>query len=469
MAKKGKYTYDWPRPMLTVDVVAFSLSEGKKLVLLIRRGESPFKEKWAFPGGFVELDEELEAAALRELKEETGLTGLEIEQLCTFGKVDRDPRGRTITVVYAGICKNEDVVTGSDDAIEARWFDVDNLPEMAFDHLEMAKKARCWLESRASKHSHGDLERLNELTWGYRSACVLQVTNRMKLFNALAEGPMELEDICRRCRTKPDITEKVLTACTALGFVEKEGKAYRNSAVAEKYLVEGSELYQGNIIAHSANVKEFWANLTDAVFEQGLDLQEEDAHRNFILGMHNITVGGRGKLFLENIDLSGRHRLLDVGGGPGTYSIMACRCYKQLEAVVFDVPETISITKEVIAKEGMQERVRVQEGDWETDEFGEGYDVILMSNILHGPGSQAKMKLAKAFTAMDKGGLLVIQEFLLNNDKSGPLVPALFNVMVGAYSEQELLLLVEKAGFIGCKVVGSDEKIGCGWITCIKP
>jgi hypothetical protein len=140
-----------------------------------------------------------------------------------------------------------------------------------------------------------------------------------------------------------------------------------------------------------------------------------------------------------------------------------------LNAVVFDLPDTIAIAERVIAAEGLQKRIRTRAGNWDTDDFGEGYDVMLFSNVLHGPKSQASMKLAKAYGSMVSGGLLVIQEFLLTLEKNGPLVAALFNVMVGAYSDLELLEIVEKAGFCEGRLVVRTEETGSGWITAIKP
>ncbi|MHC4239333.1 MAG: methyltransferase, partial [Planctomycetota bacterium] len=196
--------------------------------------------------------------------------------------------------------------------------------------------------------------------------------------------------------------------------------------------------------------------------------KKHDEHRSFIMGMHNIAVTGRARMFTDAVNLSGRRRLFDVGGGPGTYSITACRLYPELTAVVFDMPEAAAIAGEVIAIEGLQDRVSVQEGDWDTDGFGENNDVVLLSNVLHGPASKARMKLRKAHDSLVSGGLIVIQEFLLNNEKIGPLIPALFNIMVGAYSEGELLSLLEEEGFVEAKVVCSSEELGCGWIQAIK-
>ncbi|HBG27027.1 MAG: hypothetical protein A2Y10_04405 [Planctomycetes bacterium GWF2_41_51] len=141
MAEKGKYIYEWPRPMVTVDAIIFNTSGDKPRVLMIKRGSEPYKGKWAFPGGFVDMDEELEHAVARELEEETGLTGVKLAQFYTFGKCGRDPRGRNITVAYIGVTKNEKI-KGGDDAAEAKWFEIDSLPEnMAFDHQNVASLA----------------------------------------------------------------------------------------------------------------------------------------------------------------------------------------------------------------------------------------------------------------------------------------------------------------------------------------
>ncbi len=143
MNTKGKYIYDWPRPMVTVDATVFTHSGDKTRVLLIKRGRDPFKGKWAVPGGFVNMDEELEDAIVRELREETGLTGVHLEQMRAFGTVGRDPRGRQITIVFMGIVAEDRMeLRAGDDAARAQWFDIDELPEnMAFDHNEVVRFA----------------------------------------------------------------------------------------------------------------------------------------------------------------------------------------------------------------------------------------------------------------------------------------------------------------------------------------
>ncbi len=122
-------------PALTVDAVVFGLDDDDLKVLLIRRGAAPFRGRWALPGGFVALDEDLESAARRELAEETGVHDLYLEQLYTFGAVDRDPRGRIVSVAYYGLVDLHDHrLRAATDAADAAWFALDDLPRLAFDH-----------------------------------------------------------------------------------------------------------------------------------------------------------------------------------------------------------------------------------------------------------------------------------------------------------------------------------------------
>ncbi len=133
------YSYEYPRPALTVDCVIFGLDESTQLkILLIQRGHDPYKGSWALPGGFVDMNETLESAALRELYEETGVKDLFIEQLYTFGNPDRDPRGRVVSVAYYALVNLEDhPVVARSDAEGVAWFPINQLPRLAFDHWEI--------------------------------------------------------------------------------------------------------------------------------------------------------------------------------------------------------------------------------------------------------------------------------------------------------------------------------------------
>ena len=134
------YTYKYPRPAVTADCIVIT-KEAEPKVLLIQRGDQPFKGGWAFPGGFMNMDETTEQCAVRELEEETGLQLSKIQQIGAYSKVDRDPRGRTVTVAYLAVIDAPVAVTGQDDAAKAEWWPLSSLPILAFDHDEIISDA----------------------------------------------------------------------------------------------------------------------------------------------------------------------------------------------------------------------------------------------------------------------------------------------------------------------------------------
>jgi 8-oxo-dGTP diphosphatase len=143
------FTYKHPRAALTVDCVVFGLDEGELKVLLIERALAPFKGSWALPGGFVRVDETIDAAARRELEEETGLRDIFLEQLYTFGAVDRDPRERVVSVAHYALVKLADYrANPATDASKAEWFPVSKLPKLAFDHAQILAMALARLKGK---------------------------------------------------------------------------------------------------------------------------------------------------------------------------------------------------------------------------------------------------------------------------------------------------------------------------------
>lgn len=146
---EGEYVYTHPRPMVTVDAVVFTERQNRRELLLIERKHAPFAGTWALPGGFVDIDEPLENAATRELAEETGLTGVPLEQFGVFGDPGRDPRGRSISIAYAGLVDwRKHTPRASDDAAAVGWFALEDLPPLAFDHHRIVECAIQWLEER---------------------------------------------------------------------------------------------------------------------------------------------------------------------------------------------------------------------------------------------------------------------------------------------------------------------------------
>ncbi|MBI1731310.1 MAG: NUDIX hydrolase [Gammaproteobacteria bacterium] len=172
------YNYKFPHPAVTTDVVIFTIDEDSLKVLLVRRGHGPFEDRWALPGGFVEIDEDLESCALRELAEETGVTGVFLEQLYTFGAPQRDPRERVITVAYYALVPIDRLhPRPASDARDVGWFCCDSLPALAFDHADivrMAQQRLCAklqystiaLQFMPGRFTLGELQRVYEIILG---------------------------------------------------------------------------------------------------------------------------------------------------------------------------------------------------------------------------------------------------------------------------------------------------------------
>ncbi|MCS7266177.1 MAG: methyltransferase [Armatimonadetes bacterium] len=316
---------------------------------------------------------------------------------------------------------------------------------------------------------------LLEICWQFRSARVLMAGHQLGIFEAL-RTPKSSKQLAQECKTDHQMTERLLIACCSLGIAERQGDKFALTNLGQNLLLPESPRFIGGILGHYENLWWFWTGLAEVVRTGRRDAApsapkefEERWHEFWIWAMHGIAANGVGQWLAENLDLSDRNLLLDVGGGPGTYSIILCQKFPNLKAVIWDLPKTLAIAEQIVKRFGMEERITLQQGDWNKDEFGLGYDCLLMSNILHGPNSQADMKLKKAYRAMKPNGLLIVHDFLLNDEKTGPSPAALFNLMVGSYSVSEMLDVIEKSGFRDARLVAYHQKRGAGLITAFRP
>jgi 8-oxo-dGTP diphosphatase len=210
--------HEYPRPMVTVDVVIFTLRENDLQVLLVRRRNPPFAGMWAIPGGFVDIDEPLEAAARRELEEETGVRDVHLEQFHTFGDPGRDPRGRTITVAYLALVRADQVrPRAGDDAAEAGWWSMRALPPLAFDHDRILACALEHLRQRLKCFAVPpgllpDTFTLNELQSVYEAILGEKLDRRTFRRKVLAAGVLQETGEYRRVDGRPAKLYRVRSA-----------------------------------------------------------------------------------------------------------------------------------------------------------------------------------------------------------------------------------------------------------------
>jgi SAM-dependent methyltransferase len=190
------------------------------------------------------------------------------------------------------------------------------------------------------------------------------------------------------------------------------------------------------------------------------------------MGMFNLAMLLAPKV-VARLDLAGKSRLLDLGGGPGTYAIHFCKANPNLEAVVYDLPTTRKFAEKTIKSFEMEKRIRFEDGDFITEGIKGSFDVAWLSHILHGEGPEGcAVILQKVVSSLEPGGVLLIQEFILDNNKIAPVFPALFslNMLIGtesgqAYSEGELQGMMSKAGLVDLKRIDIDLPNGAGIIS----
>jgi len=316
---------------------------------------------------------------------------------------------------------------------------------------------------------------LLELNWQFRSSRALMAAHQLGFFAALAK-PGQADEIAGKCGTDPRMTEKLLTVCCALGVLTRNNDYFSLTKLGSDMLLPDSPRYIGGTIDHNEIL--WWATtgLPEVVRTGRRNAAPEPPEHfkqnlfdNWIWAMHGIAANGQAQWVARQLDLSDRSLLLDVAGGPGTYSIALCQRFPHLKAVVWDLPETLVITRKVINRYGMSRRIKVQKGDWNKDAFGDGYDCLLMSNILHGPGSHADARLKQGKQALKRGGLLVVHDFLLDNDRSGPLPASLFNLWLGTYTVSEMVNVIRKAGFSDVSLIASNTQRGSGLVTARRP
>lgn len=300
---------------------------------------------------------------------------------------------------------------------------------------------------------------LLQLSGGYWSTCALHAAVKLDLFTALADTARTAAEISHLRNINLRATGMLLDALTSLGFLEKQDAAFRNSLFATRYLSKSSPDYLGHIIMHHHHLMSGWSRLDEAV-TSGSPIQKpvsqaDDAivRESFLMGMFNLA-SQLAPGIAAAVDLSECRTLLDLGGGPGTYAIHFCLANPELSAVVYDLPATRTFAEGTISRFELSQRIAFKPGDYTVDAVPAGFDAAWLSHILHSESPRAcHALLSKAVAALNHGGTLLVQEFILNNDKSGPPFPALFSLNMllvtetgQAYSEGELIGMMTAAG-----------------------
>jgi len=297
---------------------------------------------------------------------------------------------------------------------------------------------------------------------GFQVSKIFLLATELKFFTHLADGPLTAAQVARRAKCDRRATEILLDSLTALGVLKKRAGRYSNGPHAKCYLVEGTPDYRGNIMNHFHDLWEDWADLgyvlkrgrPRRIKERELLFSNPRFNREFILGMDNVA-RDLAEVLVEKLDLSEARRMLDLGGGPGTYSEIFTRENPELEATVFDLPLTLRTTKKLIKQKGLAPRVKVHAGDFKTDPLGSGYDIAWVSNIIHALSEkEVRALIRKVRGALAPGGRVMIHDTFLSNNRAWPPPAALFAVNMLAvteagrsYTYSEVSAWLRRAGF----------------------
>lgn len=324
--------------------------------------------------------------------------------------------------------------------------------------------------------------KLLELSDSYWSTCTLHAAVKLDLFTPLSAEPLTANDLARKLQCDSRALAMLLNALKAMGLLEKNGEAFVATEFSLQFLSKLSPEYLGHIIMHHHHLMAGWGNLDQAVRtgapvrERSSHEQDESSRESFLMGMFNLAMMIAPRI-VPQINLSGRRRLLDLGGGPGTYAIHFCRQNPELRAMICDLPTTRSFAEQTVARFQLSDRIQFVAGDFETGDLPAGFDVAWLSHVLHGVGPKTCEEiLKKAMGTLEPGGMILVQEFVLDNSKDSPLFPALFslNMLIAtsdgqSYSEAELLEMLASAGAVDVRRLPLDLPKGAGVIAGTVP
>jgi 2-polyprenyl-3-methyl-5-hydroxy-6-metoxy-1,4-benzoquinol methylase len=280
--------------------------------------------------------------------------------------------------------------------------------------------------------------KLLQILYAYQDSAILMASNELGFYEALADGPLTEQELADRLGTAPRSTRLLLNGCVALDLLQKTGDQYSNSPMADNLLVRDRPGYLGRVVAKEQEFYAPWGRASQAVREDKAQLPSMEERlrrdpataRNFLLALHDLALLN-GSALPDVVDLTGRRKLLDVGGGVGSFSLLLAQENPDLHAVILDLPPVRELAEEMIASYGLSDRISFQEGDFKASCRGKGYDVVLLANILHDNTEEAcKRLLRESHAALVEEGLIVVTEFFLDEDGTSPPVGAIFSLLM---------------------------------------
>lgn len=321
-------------------------------------------------------------------------------------------------------------------------------------------------------------EDIRELANAFRESRTFLTAFELKIFTSLDKHLMTSDDVAQKLNSDSRATDRLMNALCAMGLLKKVHGKFYNSDLSAKYLVEGKPDFMRNIY-HANNLWNDWSSLTDSVIKGSsqrsiINKSENDNWvESFIGAMHYRGVN-QGKILAMMIDISNVKNMLDVGGGSAAFSMEIVKKNPSISAVVLDLPYVIPLTKKYVSEAGLSDKFNFIEGDYLTTELKDNYDLILLSAIVHiNNYDQNKMLVKKCADVLNKNGMIIINDFVMNEDRTQPRQSALFalNMLVGTengdtYTEKEMREWFESAGL--SKIERKNTSFGSDLMIAVK-
>ncbi len=406
------------------------------------------------------------------LRRELGTRGLNDEvQVTTCGSLGLCENGPNMVVYPEGVWYSHLTPEDVREIVESHFQNGKPVARLVRENAaelkaEIITNRDRYLASLKARDAAGMLpEELDLRIKSFWESRALLTAIELDIFNAVGNGGTALQ-IAEKLGTDSRATEMLLNVLVGMEVLKKGGEMFVNTATSSRFFREGSPDNMRMSLMHSVNLWDSWSTLTECV-RQGTSVRraagvahDELQTKAFIAAMHR-NARERASVVIRAVGLNGVSRMIDLGGGSGAYSIAFAQAKPDLKVTLLDVPEVLPLTTEYVREAGVAERVTFTPGDLRTDKFGGGYDLALLSAICHMFGvEQNKDLLRRAFEALNDGGRLVIQEFILEPDRSKPLFAALFSLhmLVGtekgsSYSSDEYTDWLKAVGFRDVKYV----------------
>ncbi|MGQ9729830.1 MAG: methyltransferase [Candidatus Zipacnadales bacterium] len=312
---------------------------------------------------------------------------------------------------------------------------------------------------------------LMDLVTPYWISRAVLSAHEIGLFTALGNETLTAAELARRIGCDARATELLANALCGVGLLDKRGEAYSNGPFAATHLVRGQGEDMCGYLDHHAMLWRRWSELTEAVrlgkVDRGPSEIPPDSIRAFIMAMRASSSHWSGRV-ADNIDLGGVRRIIDIGGGSGGYAYEILKRASEATAVIFDLPNVVPITRECAELAGVADRVETVAGSYWEDELGEGFDLAIVSNVLHSTGPEGCVTiLQKAYRCLVPGGRVVVHDFVLQEDKTRPKFAALFSLNMlcagsdgRSYTASELREFLRRAEFAETNYIQTSEDTG---------